>query len=186
MQFLLQRSRKFKPATEEPPEPSADLKSLWSRLETRRWIKDSLIELEFVIRDLDNQLGFNEHVKTCEMCQMELCLSVERYLGSRGPWWIDLRNGDYLPEHYPSCPKVENYRIGSYWTGSSDDTLNFIEDRLVWATKVTEKQFKAACKLVKILENWPVTKEIPEVSWVQGMVDEIAGNPTLFSAPWGE
>ena len=186
MQFLLRRSRKFKPATEVPPEPSADLKSLWSRLETRRWTKDSLVELEFVIRDLDNQLGFIEHVKTCEMCQMELCLSVERYLGSRGPWWIDLRNGDYLPEHYPSCPKVENYRIGSYWTGSSDDTLNFIKDRLVWATKITEKQFKAACKLVKILENWPVTKGIPEVSWVQGMVDEIAGNPTLFSAPWGE
>ena len=180
MQFLLKRSMKFKPATDIPPEPSAELKSLWSRLETRRWIKNSLTELEFLIQNLDDQLGFIEHIKTCERCQMEMCLSVERYMGSRGPWWIDLRNGDYLPEYYPGCPKVEDYRIGSYWTGTSDDTLRFIKDRLAWAEKITAKEFSAACKLVKILENWPVTQGIPETSWVQGMVDEIAGELPIF------
>ena len=176
MQFLLQRTKRFKPATEQPPEPSVDFKSLWGRIETRHWIKESLQELEFLIYELDAELGFNEHVKTCERCQIELQLSVERYLGSRGPWWINLQNGDCLSEYYPGCPKVENYQIGR-----SDETLRFIKDRLDWSSKITEKQFKAACRLVKILENWPVTKGIPEVSWVQGMVDELAGLPLSFS-----
>ena len=180
MQILFQRMQRFKPATEEPPKPSAALRSLWSRLETRWWKEAALLDLEFLIRDLDAELGLIEHVKTCEMCQAELCLSVERYMGSRGPWWIDLRNGDYLPEYYPGCPKVEDYRIGSYWTGSSDDTLRFIKDRLAWAEKITEKEFAAACKLEPILEDWPVSRGIPEISWVRGMVDEVAGIPISF------
>ena len=177
----IQRPQRFKPATDIPLTATPEFMSLWGRMQTRRWIKQSLQELDFVIEELDAELGFNEHVETCGMCQAELHLSVERYLGSRGPWWIDLRNGDYLPEQYPDCPKVEDYVIGSYWTGSSDDTMRFIKDRMAWANKIIEKQFKAACRLVKILENWPVTRGIPENSWVQGMIDEVAGIPTVFA-----
>ena len=171
----IERPQRFKPATEDPPEPSRDLRSLWGRLETRRWIKKSLQELDFAIEELGAELGFNEHLKNCETCRMELCLSVERYMGSRGPWWINLQNGDYLPEQFLDCPKLEDYEIGYYGKDNQPGTHKFIKDRMTWATKITKKQFKAACKLVKILENWPVTEGIPEISWVQGMIDKLAG-----------
>lgn len=171
----IERPRRFKPATDIPLTPSPELMKLWGLVETRRWIERSLQELEFVIYELDDELGVNEHIKTCERCQCELCLSVERYLGTRGPWWINLASGDYLPEYYPDCPKVEDYKIGYYGNDNQPGTHKFIEDRRVWATKFTEKRFKAACKLVKVLENWPVSRGIPEMSWVMGMVDELAG-----------
>lgn len=181
MQILFKRMQRFKPATEEPPKTSADLQSLLGRMETRRWKEESIIDLELLIRDLDSDLSLMDHLKTCKQCQLELTLDVERYYGSHcGIWYLDLMNGDYLPEYYPDCPKEANYEIGSYWSGTSEGTIKFIKDRVAWAEKITEKEFIAACKLITILENWPVSKGIPEISWVRGMVDEVAGNPILF------
>jgi len=183
LQRIQGRRERFTKPTEEPPKPSADLKRLLGRMETRRWKEESLIDLELLIRDLDADLSLMEHLKTCRQCQLELTIDVERYYGNHcGVWYLDLMNGDYLPEYYPDCPKAENYEIGSYWSGTSDGTIKFIKDRIAWAEKITEKEFAAACKLIAVLENWPVSKGIPENSWVRGMVDELAGNPTLF---WG-
>jgi hypothetical protein len=183
MQQLFQKIQpKPLPATDEPPETSPALKQLWSRVETAKWKEKALAELPEVIWVLDADLGDCAHIQTCERCLFELQLSVERYLGTRGPWWINIEDGvdEYYSEEYPDWPKVEDYDIGSYWTGSTDDTLRFIKDRAAWAAKRLEKSFKAACKLVHILEDWPVTKPVPEVSWIEGMIEELAGNTTFF------
>jgi len=179
MQMLLERiSKPTLPATYEPPETSDALRNLWSLVETRQWQKDMLEQLEFKIMELDAEINQYEHYINCEICLADLQLSVERYLGTRGPWFLDYQFEECVSE-FPDCPKAEDYKIGSY-SNSSSDTVRFIKDRLAWAIKFTEKRFKAACKLVPILENWPPSRGIPEVSWLTGMIDELAGNPLLF------
>lgn len=164
------------PATYEPPKTSDALRSLWSQVETREWQKFMLQQLEFEIMELDAEITEYHYYKKNNSSLIELQLSVECYLGTRGPWCINLQDEDYLTEFYPDCPKAEDYEIGWY-AHSSKDTIRFIKDRLAWAIKFTEKRFKAACKLVKVLETWDVHKGIPEVSWIAGMIDELAGNP---------
>lgn len=127
------------------------------------------------------------HYINCKKCLFELQLSVERYLGTRGPWCINYQMEQYRhqfeemgdPDPYPGCPKAKDYDIG-YYGHSSKDTVRFIKDRLAWAIKFTDKRFKAAFELVPILENWTPIKGIPEISWLSGMIDEFAGNPSLF------
>ena len=137
-----------------------------------------LEQLEFEIMALDAEITEYQYYKENKTCLLELQLGVERYLGTRGPWFLNYQFEEWVPE-YPDCPKAEDYKIGCY-RNSSPDTIRFIKDRLTWAIKFTEKRFKAACKLVPVLENWPASKGIPEVSWIAGMIDELAGNPTLF------
>jgi len=172
------------PATYEPPKTSNSLKSLWSQVETRQWQKSMLEQIEGEILDLYAEMREYYHYINCEECLIELQLSVERYLGTRGPWCINYQIEECIPEFYPDCPKAEDYEIGYYsYSGedtSSEDTIRFIKDRLTWAIKFTDKRFEAAFKLVPILENWSVSRGIPEVSWIDGMIDELAGNPTLF------
>ena len=189
MQALLERISKptVLPATYEPPETSNALRSLWSQIETLQWQKSMLEQIEGEIWSLDAEIGDYEHYKNCKECLIELQLSVERYGGTRGPYFLNYQMEEqrYLfeeagdPDPYPGCPKAEDYEIG-YYGHSSKDTVRFIKDRLAWAIKFTEKRFKAACKLVSILENWSATRGIPEVSWIAGMIDELAGNPSLF------
>ena len=187
MQALLERiSTKpaVLPATYEPPKTSNSLKSLWSQVETRQWQKSMLEQIEGEILALYAEMREYYHYLNCEECLIELQLSVERYLGTRGPWCINYQIEECIPEFYPDCPKAEDYEIGYYsYSGedtSSEDTIRFIKDRLTWAIKFTDKRFEAAFKLVPILENWSVSRGIPEVSWIDGMIDELAGNPTLF------
>ncbi len=141
-----------------------------------------LEQLEFEIRELDAEIHEYEHYMNCEVCLVELQLNVERYLGTRGPWFLDYQFEEVVSE-FPDCPKAEDYKIGSY-RDSSSDTIRFIKDRLAWAIKFTEKRFKAACRLIHILENWPTSRGIPEVSWLTGMIDELAETPSFFW--WGE
>jgi len=149
-----------------------------------------LEQLEFEIMELDAEITEYQYYKENKICLLELQLGVERYLGTRGPWFLNLQNEQFLFDGeeefgeewvcpYPNLPKAKDYKIGCY-RNSSPDTIRFIKDRLAWAIKFTEKRFKAACKLVPVLENWPASKGIPEVSWIAGMIDELAGNPTLF------
>lgn len=102
----IERPKRFKPASDIPLTPSPELMTLLGRIETKRWVERSLQELEFIIAELDDELGFNEHIPKCEQCRMEMCLSVERYLGTRGPWWINSGSGD-LSEIYSDCPKAD-------------------------------------------------------------------------------
>ena len=181
MQSLLERISKptLLPATYEPPKTSNALRNLWSQIETRHWKKFMLQQLEFEIWALDAEITEYQHYIKDKTCLLEMQLSVERYLGTRGPFFLNLEDEDYLPDFYPDCPKAEDYKIGCY-RNSSPDTIKFIKDRLAWAIKFTDKRFKAACKLVPVIETWDVRKGIPEVSWIAGMIDELAGNHTLF------
>ena len=180
MQALLERisPKPTLPATYEPPETSNALRYLWRQVETGQWQKFMLQQIEGEILALYGEMREYYHYKNCKECLIELQLSVERYLGTRGPWCINYQMEEFI-EEYPDCPKAEDYEIG--WYGhSSKDTIRFIKDRLSWAIKFTDKRFEAAFKLIPVLETWDVRKGIPEVSWIAGMIDELAGNPTLF------
>jgi len=103
---------------------------------------------------------------------MELLLSVERYCGSRGPWWINLNN-DYAGV-YLDAPKPENYEFGSYFRKNEGKALPFVMARLKWAETLISKQFSAGSTLDNILEHWDIEQGIPWKTLTQ-MLDEIAG-----------
>jgi len=180
MQALLERIKKPAklPGTYEPPEMSNNLRNLMSQVETRQWQKLMLEQIEGEILALYAEMREYYHYMTCEECLFELQLSVERYLGTRGPWCLNYQFEEWISE-YPDCPKAKDYKIGCYGN-SSQDTIRFIKDRLAWTIKFTDKRFEAAFKLIPILENWPSSRGIPPVSWIAGMIDELAGTPTLF------
>ncbi len=176
------------PATYEPTEPSGALMGLWSQVETQEWRKSMLEQIDGEILALYNELREYNHYINCEQrCLIELQLGVERYGGTRGPWFLNYQMEEYRyqfeemgdPDPYPGCPKAEDYEIGCY-AHSSKDTIRFIKDRLAWAIKFTDERFEAAFKLIPILENWIPSRGIPEVAWLSGMIDELAGNPSLF------
>ncbi len=179
----IKKKPRFSPATDEPPPESPALQTLVGTIKTREWLEYTLEELEFVVMELDAEIYESEHVLECERCLLELQLSVERYLGTRGPWWVDISNEiglddddwedeEWLEEWertFPDMPKVKDYNTG--WYGhESEDTIRFIKDRCKWASIQTEKRFKAACQLIKQLENYDVKQGIPEVSWIEGMI----------------
>jgi hypothetical protein len=93
-----------------------------------------------------------KHMENCGRCLMEAQLDVERYMGTRCFWWLDLNNDP--SEFIEECPKPENYKIGSYWSGSSPDTIRFIKDRIAWARTMTLKEIRATGKARSLLEHW--------------------------------
>ena len=99
---------------------------------------------------------------------MEVQLGIERYGGRNLPWFLDLINdvnecydGDPL---YEGCPKAKNYKIGSYWKGSSKDTLRFVSDRIAWAEKIIRTQIVEACLFYKRLRKWNLDSPRPTTS----------------------
>lgn len=167
------------PATYEPTEPSSAFMGLWIQVETQEWRTSMLEQIGYEILALYNQLLEYHHDINCEECLFGLQLSVERYLGTRGPWFLNYQMEEWLPDNFPDCPKVEDYEIG--WYGhSSKDTVRFIKDRLAWGIKYTDKRFEAAFELIPILENWHASRGIPEVAWLSGMIDELCGHPHMY------
>lgn len=178
---LVERSRRFNPPTDEPPEPSEDLQRLWGRVETRRWKERSLLRLQLLLRELDGELWVIEHVLGCHDCQMEWQLAVERYMGTRCPWYLNLCN-DVGPI-YPGCPKIEDYEFGSYWTRDEGKALPFVIARLKWAEDIISREFAASSTLINILEHWDIEQGISGKS-LTAMLDEIAGIEPDFSVPY--
>lgn len=161
---LLKRVQKhrqrFLPPTEEPPQPSVELRSLWERMENRRWRDGCLIYIDNHLEELMNELAFIDHVRDCEMCMVEMLLNVERYLGSRGPWYLDLRNDEFLSEEFPDCPKVSQYKIGCYGA-SSQDTFRFIKDRMNWAERKIMEQGQVVVEFSEAVEHWDLSGDPP-------------------------
>ena len=174
----IKRKPRILQATEKAPVMTEELAGLLGRVDTKRWLNRMKEQLQFEIWQLDAELGEYEHYGNCESCRLELQLCLERYLGARSPWWMNFMNGD-ISEFYPDCPKAKNYDIG-YYAHPSEGTLKFIDARRVWAITIVEKQFKAACQLVKILENWDISKGIPESRYITDMIAELAGLPALY------
>lgn len=133
-------------------------------METRRWVGLTKETVLMQIRELAFEIKWIKHVETCGNCLLEIQLNVERYGGSRLPWYLDLINDvNELTEEFvfKGCPKVEDYRIGSYWTGTSDDTIRFIKDRLHWAENLIRKQIVAATGFLRIIMSWNFDWEPP-------------------------
>lgn len=189
LQMLLKRIKRqprFMQATNKPPPKSENLQFLMGTVQARQWRKNILEELNFVIMQFDAEVSEAEHILECKECLLVVKCGVERYLGTRGPWWVDISNEIAVPDEdwedeewsaefdraFPGLPKAKDYEIGWY-RHESEDTVRFIKDRAKWAAERAEKLFKAACRLARWLENYDVRKGIPKVFWIDGMLDLI-------------
>jgi len=144
---------------------------------------------------LRRQVKFIEHLPRCWICQMELKLDIERYLGNHSTWYLSLENNEYLEEQYPDCPKERNYHIGSYWEqlkhyekyGNTDvpgeNTVEFILDRAKWAYKIMGKQIHLARQLLRLVRTWDFSDRI--IMEFDSLYEELGmyeiANPPSFS-----
>ncbi len=171
---------KPEPKLESPPEPSMELLNLMSKVDNRRWLAEEIPATEERLKKQLYDLKFVIHAPKCEQCMAELQIDVERYGGSRsGLWFLDLTNevgiGDdeefweTMPEYFKSMPRVNDYRIGSYWNGASEDTVRFIKDRLEWARKNIVKEVRTISNYLRALKNWDLKSELPPNSFFWGV-----------------
>lgn len=150
-----------------PVPASPELSKLLNRVNNRRWKKAELLRTLSILQMLQADIWLINHVRKCRQCQLELQLSVERYMGTRGPWYINLQNEIGFPEIYEeegiykTCPRPDNYKIGSYWGGSSEDTIRFIMDRMAWAEKIIKTDAEILVDYYVDLEEWDVETEAP-------------------------
>lgn len=139
---------------------------LLNRVAMRRWldiVQDQLMES---ITYLRNEVKFIGHLPHCKMCQILLELDVERYLGTRSTWYLNLENSPSLERRYRGCPKERNYHIGSYWeqlqhfrkygntSVPGENTIEFILDRAKWAYKIMARQIRMARHLLRLVRTW--------------------------------
>ena len=166
-------------------EPTEHQRALLGRMDTRKWVESEIVDFRFRIKELAGEIKFIRHARNCERCLVELQLDVERYMGSRLLWYLNLQNEEYMFEdpRFSDRPKLENYRIGSYWTGCSDDTVRFIKDRMNWAEKITIKQLVAAVQYLKLLMSWNFDWEPIFLGCYDGKGAESIQNPRQGMLP---
>ena len=162
----IQPPSEVKPVEEAPP-MSAELSALLTRVDNRKWKNVELVRTLHNLQALQQDIDLIKHVRKCGQCQIELQLSIERYAGSRGPWYLNLQNEIGWPEIYEEegiykdCPRPQNYKIGSYWSGSSEDTIRFIKDRLTWAEKIIDEDIAALIDYYLLMEEWDLESPAP-------------------------
>jgi len=169
LQLLLQRIQPPEPkAMEKPPEPSKALETLFTRMENRKWKEHEIAWALALSEQHTDNLKFIQHVRKCEQCQFELTINIERYQGRHAPWYLNLEyeTGWYPDVYeedplYKTAPRINKYDIGSYWTGTSKDTLRFISDRMNWAEEKIRRALEAVADYVVALEEWNLTGEPP-------------------------
>jgi len=165
----------------------------------RRWKANEIQYITELVKEMAGLVKWAQHVKNCKgngcYCHLELQLIIERYMGRNLPWFLNIMNditmllecddGEF-PEEYElilkDCPYPGAYKIGSYWTGSSPDTIRFIKDRCDWAEKIILKQIRNACKYLKLLMAYDLDPEnIPY--WEPRILWHSLEEPSFF---WGE
>ena len=177
-------------------DPSKDLTFLVKRMELRRWKADEIQCITELVKEMVGHVKWIQHVKTCKgngcYCHLELQMSIERYGGRNLPWFLDVMNditmllecddGEFPEEYEPilkDCPYLGAFNIGSYWTGSSPDTIRFIKDRCDWAEKIILKQIRNGCKYLKLLIAYDLDPEnIPY--WEPRILWHSLEEPSLF------
>lgn len=137
-------------------------------MENRRWRN---AELERVLAELEeqhNELKWIRHVRGCGNCQIELQLAIERYGGRNCPWYLNLEyeTGWYPDVYqedslYKNAPRLDRYKIGSYWNGTSSDTIRFILDRVKWAEAIIQKFAETLVDYCVEVEEWDLDSELP-------------------------
>jgi len=116
--------------------------SLLQQIESRKQREHNEEELIFQIQEAKRELWVARHILKCEMCQSVTVLGVERYLGSRCPWYLNLINDvGTLDEQFPECPRVEDYEIGNYWDRTEGKALPFVLARTKWAEKILKQNY---------------------------------------------
>jgi hypothetical protein len=161
--------------------PSENLKKLVSRVETREWLLEEIPKVRGYIQEARHEINAAEHIPQCEQCLLTSSLDVERYMGTRSVWWLDLENLDVPMEWedeetneemkrdpymrmFLDMPRMDNYEIGCYGH-ESEDTKRFIKDRCTWAKGVLTVQIERAKQYYLLLIKWdfkPETKEKAE------------------------
>lgn len=172
---LLQRIEReplIQPPTDEPPKLTVGLQTLFGQMATRQWKQSTETELRGFIEQTKREMYFVEHVPNCEQCLLEVQLGIERYNGTRLPWFLnisteigfgpDVEFDDEFEPHLKGMPRVWDYKIGSYWSGSSDDTIRFIKDRLAWAEKKLTNDLDCAVTALVTLERFKLTFHTPQ------------------------
>jgi len=182
LERINRKPESIQPMTEEDMEAQdARVQPLVQRLENRQYREDMLQYVKQAIKEITGELRFTSHAFTCEQCLMELCLDVERYGGNHsGIGWLDLNNElafdseeevlgmyGYFAEADPDDPEdeefikvwkemplVSGYKIGSYWTGTSEDTVRFVKDRMKWAEKLLQIELRQARRYQRKLKKW--------------------------------
>jgi len=171
LQALLKRTQPPKPRYKKvTPEPSPYLTALLGRMEARQWREEQLARTLEYLKESADEVKFIRHLRTCRECQLEATISIERYGGRGLPWFFDLNNFDcFLDEaedpRFTDCPRIQNYRIGSYWDKPVDrnknETMKFINDRINWAEKYNLEQIWIASDYYKLLKEWNLNGEPP-------------------------
>lgn len=169
LELLLKRIQKppeAKHRLQPPRETSRKLTVLLDRLSIREWLPQAEEDLMLEIRHLRSEVKWIEHLPRCQICQLELELDVERYLGKHIAWFVNLESSEYFEEQYPECPKEDDYKIDNYWwqvkrfeaTGIAEwkesETIKFILDRAKWAYKIDGKQIHIARQKLKLVRTW--------------------------------
>ena len=170
LRLLLNRTRKWGEPSSEQVKPSSQLVVLLTRMSNRKWKEATIDGIRRLLQEMTNDLWTIDHFKTCHQCQMELTLSIERYWGRNNPWYLNLENELGFPEIYDECelyrdcPHLGDYEIGSYWTGTSEDTLRFILDRCSWAKKKIQEMAVAATVYLEQVVAWDLkgARPIPD------------------------
>jgi hypothetical protein len=150
----------------EPPMKAPDSGSYLMRaldyVERREWREQ---ELQYTIDRLVGlamELEFIEALRRDGNLQMEVALDIIRYGGRDCPWFLYLQDGDFLSERYRSCPRAENYRMGSYFTGENyDEAIRFILDRAKWAERRLQHEVEVVVDYYHALEEWDLESELP-------------------------
>lgn len=172
LQVLLNKAVPLKPkltVRKQSLKPSKQLMALLRRMDNRAWREQMLMLTAADIRESAEELLLIRHLRSCEECRLIAQLDVERYLGTRSVWFLNIQNDvagweedmDEVDSDFKDCPRVEDYKIGSYWNGSSPDTLRFIDDRLKWADKVIRKKMVLACQYYKRVKAWDLNGKAP-------------------------
>ena len=182
LERINRKTEPIQPMTEEEMKAQdAKTRLIINRVENRRYKEYTLNATLEMIKGIKADLRFNSHILSCEECLMMAQLDVERYWGTHGGVaCLDLNNnfeeifenGDFTDfgnpvseefmELWKEIPKVQDYRIGSYWTGVSEDTVRFIKDRLTWAKQLLLLELKAAREYYRLLLAWNLNGDPPE------------------------
>lgn len=132
----------------------------------RKWKQETELELRAFIKQTKGEYWWVLHVKNCEMCLLEVQLGVERYHGTRLPWFLNIQNeisfgpeeefdddGEFAP-HLKDMPRVWDYEIGNYWARTEGRAMPFIKARLAWAEKKLISDLDCAVTALVFLERW--------------------------------
>jgi len=162
LEIIARGNKKAKPKGLEKPPDSPYLMEALDYIERREWRERALHETIGRLIGLAMDLEFIEAICQDKTLQLEVAINVIRYRGRDCPWFLQLEDGDFLSEGYRSCPRVENYRMGSYFTGENiDEAIRFILDRAKWAERRLQREVEVVVDYYHALEEWDLESELP-------------------------